>query len=427
MSSAYRAYVLFILVVVYTFNFIDRVIVAILAEPIKHDLGLTDTQLGLMSGTAFAVFYALLGIPIALWADRGNRTWIMTGALALWSGFTALCGQAQSFVQLLLARVGVGVGEAGGVAPAYALVSDYFPPQQRGRAIAVFSFGIPIGSGLGYLFGGLVANAVNWRTAFVAVGLAGLVMAPVFRLTVREPVRGGLDALRPAGPKATFRTVLRVVARKPAYWLMAAGASCASIMGYGLLFWLPSFFIRTHGLSLHDTSLILGCGIAVFGSVGIWLGGWGADKLGARSKAAYALLPAVLLACNVPFLIGGALAPSVGLALLIFIVPTMLNAVWTGPILSALQHLVKPDMRATASAMFLFINNLIGIGGGTLIVGALSDALLPRYGVAGQLRYAIVIASVFHVLSATLFYLGSRRLTRDWETASLPVRERAVA
>ena len=190
----YRAWVLFILVVVYTFNFVDRVIVGILAEPIKRDLSLTDTQLGLMSGAAFALFYTCLGIPIARLADRTSRTWIMTAALAVWSGFTALCGQALTFTQLLLARVGVGVGEAGGVAPAFSLISDYFPPAQRARALAVFSFGVPIGSGLGMLFGGLVASAVDWRVAFLSVGLGGLVLAPILRLTVREPARGALDA-----------------------------------------------------------------------------------------------------------------------------------------------------------------------------------------------------------------------------------------
>jgi len=413
-GTRYGAYVLFILVVVYTFNFIDRVIVSILAQPIKLELGLSDTQLGLISGTAFAIFYTLLGIPIARLADRGSRTWIMTGALALWSAFTALCGVAQNFVQLLLARVGVGVGEAGGVAPAYSLVSDYFPPHQRARALAVFSFGIPIGSGLGILFGGLVASAINWRTAFIAVGLSGLLLAPIFRLTVREPVRGGLDSRAKPSTPGTLSDFLREVAHKPSFWLMAFGASCASIMGYGLLFWLPSFFMRTHDLSLSDTSLLLGCGIAVFGSIGIWFGGWGADHFGARNKAAYALLPAVLLAINVPFLIGGALAPSLAMALAIFIVPTALNAVWTGPILSALQHVVAPDRRATASAVFLFINNLIGIGGGTLLVGALSDFLAPRFGIE-SLRYAIATTSVFHLFSATLFFLASRRLARDWE------------
>lgn len=413
-TPGYRAYVLFILVVAYTFNFVDRVIVGILAQPIKEDLGLSDTQLGLMSGTAFALFYTFLGIPIARLADRSSRTWIMTGALALWSAFTALCGQAQSFVQLLAARVGVGVGEAGGVAPAYSLVSDYFPPEQRSRALAVFSFGIPIGSGLGTLFGGLVASAVNWRTAFIVVGIAGLLLAPIFRLTVREPLRGGLDTHAAPSRHFSIREVLAVLARKPGFWLLAFGASAASVMGYGLLFWTPSFFIRSHGLSLAVTSIYVGVGTALFGIAGIWLGGWAGDKLGAKNKAAYSIVPAVVLVCIVPFLAIGALTDSLALALVMFIAPTMFNSVWLGPVLSTVQHLVAPGMRATASAIFLFINNLLGIGGGTLFVGAISDVLTPRFGVE-SLRYAILMTSAFYVVSSTLMYLASRHLERDWE------------
>jgi len=413
MSKAYRVYVLVMLVVVYTFNFIDRVIVAILAQPIKVELELSDTQLGLMSGAAFAVFYTLLGIPIARLADRHSRVWIMTGALALWSGFTALCGQAQSFAQLFAARIGVGVGEAGGVAPAYSLVSDYFPPAQRARALAVFSFGIPLGSGLGTLLGGLVASAVNWRAAFVVVGIAGLVLAPIFRLTVREPLRGGLDEPPRSVLRSSLADVLRLLSRKPAFLFLSLGTSCASIVGYGLLFWLPSFFIRSHGLSLSQTAWIIGVATILCGITGIWLGGWAGDRMGSRSKAAYALLPAVLLSTIVPFLVAGALAPTLTISLLLFIVPLTLTTCWAGPVLSALQHLVAPEMRATASACWAFINNLIGIGGGTLIVGALSDLLVPRFGV-DSLRYAIVIASAFYFLSSAFFYGASRHLAKDW-------------
>ncbi len=415
MSPLYRAYVLFILVVVYTFNFVDRVIVGILAEPIKRDLGLTDTQLGLMSGAAFALFYTVLGIPIARLADRRSRTWIMTGALAVWSGFTALCGQAQSFAQLLLARVGVGVGEAGGVAPAFSLISDYFPPQQRARAFAVFSFGIPIGSGLGTLFGGLVASAVDWRVAFLTVGIGGLLLAPVFRLTVREPVRGALDVYAAAPPPAngSFTEVLRVLARKPSFFLLALGASSSSVIGYGLLFWTPSFFIRSHGLTLAQTAWFVGLGTLVFGVAGIWLGGWAGDRLGARSKAAYAILPGVMLVAIAPFLAAAVLAPSLILACVLFCVPMTLSASWTGPVYTAMQHLVAPRMRATASAIFLFMINLIGIGGGTLFVGALSDFLAPRFG-SDALRYSILIATAFYLVSGALFWAASRRLDREW-------------
>lgn len=301
----YRVYVLLVLVLVYTFNFIDRQIVGILAPPIKADLGLTDTQLGLLGGLAFALLYTGLGIPIARLADRYNRVWIMTAALALWSGFTAACGFAQSYAQLFLARVGVGVGEAGGVAPAYSLVADYFPPEQRARALGVYSFGVPIGSAFGLFFGGLIASYVDWRTAFIVVGLAGLAIAPLFRATVREPARGGYDP--PAAQKSTppLSDVLRALARKPSFWGISLGAASSSIMGYGLFFWLPSFFVRSHGLSLMQVSIFYGSITLIGGIVGIWMGGFLADRYGRRSRASYALVPAFAFIAALPFLMVG--------------------------------------------------------------------------------------------------------------------------
>jgi MFS family permease len=411
--SSYRAYVLFVLVVVYTFNFIDRQIVGILAPPIKADLGLTDTQLGLLGGFAFALLYTSLGIPIAWLADRVSRVWIMTGALALWSGFTALCGAAQTFGQLFLSRIGVGIGEAGGVAPAYSLLSDYFPPEQRARALAVYSFGIPIGSALGLIFGGIIASRVDWRAAFVIVGLAGLAIAPLFRLTVREPVRGQYDPPPARAGTASFREVLNALAGKSSFWILSLGAACSSIMGYGLFFWLPSFFVRSYGLTLMEVSLYFGS-IALFGGIpGIWMGGWLADRFGARSRAAYGLVPAFAFVASLPFLVFGTLAPNEWLSFVSFAVCYAMSLAWLGPVVSAVQHLVMPSMRATASAIFLFINNLIGLGAGTVILGAISDGLADRFGTE-SLRYAILSGTVFYVMSAALMALASRRLARDW-------------
>ena len=240
------------LIVVYTFNFIDRQIVGILAGPIKAELGLSDTQLGMMGGLAFALFYTALGVPIGLLADRRSRVWIMTVALALWSGFTALCGVAQNFWQLFLSRMGVGVGEAGGVAPAYSLIADYFPPAERARALAVYSFGIPLGSAAGIFLGGWIASTIDWRTAFIVVGLAGLALAPIFRLVVRDPVRGRFDPPRAQTTAPPFGEVMRTLAAKPSFWLLSFGAGSCSILGYGLIFWLPSFFARTYGLELLE-------------------------------------------------------------------------------------------------------------------------------------------------------------------------------
>jgi MFS family permease len=255
LKPGYRYVVLTLLIIVYTFNFLDRQILGILKDSIQVELGLTDTQVGVMGGIAFAALYSILGIPIAWLADRASRSWIMTTALTVWSGFTVACGYAGSFWALFLMRMGVGVGEAGGVAPAYSLIADYFPPRQRARALAAFSFGIPVGMALGILLGGLIAAHVNWRTAFIVVGIAGLVIAPIFKLMVKDPVRGGLDRAEgapppEARPKAPpFGQVVKTVLPKPSFWL--PGLRCGLVRRSAAMasaFWLPSFFQRSMGM-----------------------------------------------------------------------------------------------------------------------------------------------------------------------------------
>lgn len=435
-SSFYRSYVLFILVVVYTFNFIDRQIVGILAVPIKAELALSDTQLSLMGGLAFALFYTFLGIPIAMLADRYSRTWIMTAALSIWSAMTAACGFAHNFLQLFLARLGVGVGEAGGVAPAYSLISDYFPPEQRARALSIYSFGIPIGSALGILLGGVLTSYLGWRTAFIIVGLAGLAIAPVFRLTMREPKRGGLDGAGAITKPAKVSEVVATLIRKPSFWGLSFGAASSSMMGYGLIFWLPSFFVRSYGDALPGffawmpdflipaspsallfSSYFYATILLIGGVAGIWLGGVMADRYGPDKKAAYAIVPAIAFLTTIPFFIVGVLAPTLWIAFPAFLVLQALSLVWLGPVLSAFQHLVQPNMRATASAIFLFINNLIGIGLGNLAIGAISDHLKAQFG-DESLRYAILSGIVFYIIAAALFIITAPRLKRDWASGS---------
>ena len=413
-SPSYRAYVMFILVVVYTFNFIDRQIIGILAVPIKADLALTDTQLGLMGGLAFALFYTALGIPIAMLADRRNRTWIMAIALTLWSAMTAICGTVQNFWQLFVARLGVGVGEAGGVAPAYSLISDYFPPQQRARALSIYSFGIPIGSALGIVFGGIIASKIDWRYAFFAVGIAGIIIAPIFKLTVAEPERGQYDPSHLKASPLALRNIIRKLMHKPSFWIMSFGAACSSMMGYGLFFWLPSFFVRSYGISLIDASLFYGAILLVGGLAGIWLGGSLADRFGATRRGAYVVIPALAFVATVPFYVVAILSPNLTTTFFAMLIPTALGLVWLGPVLSAIQHVVPPNMRATASAIFLFINNLIGIGIGTVAIGMLSDTLQVRFG-DDSLRYAILAGTSFYIVAAILFFLSSRYLKNDWE------------
>lgn len=420
-ASRYPITVLGVLIVAYTFNFLDRQILGILAGPIKAELGLTDSQLGLMGGLAFALFYTGLGIPVAWLADRWSRTWIMTGALALWSGFTALCGLATGFWSLFLARMGVGIGEAGGVAPAYSLIADYFPKSHRARALAAYSFGIPIGSALGILFGGLIAHAIDWRAAFIIVGLAGVAFAPIFRLIVKEPKRGAYDepVAEQVAPEVTQAPVapppgaVALLLRKPSFWFISLGAAASSVCGYGIAFWLPSFFERSLGMSLVDRSLFLGVITLVGGVIGVWAGGWLGDRLGPKRPAAYLLVPAVAFLIALPCFFLAIQTQSMALAFFLFIIPQGLNLAWLGPVITAVQHLVPVAQRSVASACFLFVNNLIGLGLGTWYFGAVSDALTPRFG-DESLRYAIYSGLAFYLVASALFVIGARRLKHDW-------------
>jgi MFS family permease len=414
---AYRSYVLLVLVLVYTFNFIDRQIVGILAVPIKSELHLSDSQLGVMGGLAFALFYTLLGIPIARLADRVSRTGIMTAALALWSLMTAACGLTQNFAQLFLARVGVGVGEAGGVTPAYSLICDYFPLKERARALSAYSFGIPIGSAVGIVLGGFITSIMSWRAAFFIVGLAGVLITPLLKLTVREPERGTLDPVRTDADRAagapSLPAIVAVLARKPSFWGLSLGASCASMMGYGLFFWAPSFLVRSFHLSLLHASLSYGGLVLVGGLLGIWLGGMLADRYGEGRRGMYAFIPAMAFVATLPFYVAGVLSTTLWLSCAVLLVPTALGLAWLGPVLTAVQHLVPAHMRATASALFLFINNLIGIGLGSTLIGLVSDSMRVRFG-AESLRYAILGGTGFYLIAAMLLTFAGRKLPKDW-------------
>jgi predicted MFS family arabinose efflux permease len=414
----YARLVLAMLLIVYTFNFLDRQILGILVQPIKAELGLTDTQLGALGGIAFALLYSTLAIPLALIADRTSRSWVITISLAVWSGFTALCGVATSFWQLFAFRLGVGVGEAGGVAPSYAMIADYFPPERRARALAIYSLGIPIGLAMGALLGGYIAASVDWRTAFLVVGLAGVVLAPIFRLVVREPVRGGAD---PAGSapleRAPLSAVFPLLARKPSFWLMAFAAAFSSMCGYGLAFWTPSMLIRSFDFTLLEASQFMGGLLLIGGTLGVFAGGWLADRLGGRDRGVYAKLPATAWAITVPLFALGFWSSSPWSAFAFLIIPNGLNILWLGPVTTAVQNLVPPHMRATASASFLFINNLIGLGAGSWVMGAMSDAMTQAYG-ADALRYSMMAALSFYAVASVLMFLAVKPLRRDWVTAA---------
>lgn len=407
-SPGYRGLVLAMLLLVYTFNFLDRQILGILVQPIKAELGLTDTQLGALGGIAFALLYSTLAIPLALIADRTSRSWVITISLTVWSGFTALCGMATSFWQLFAFRLGVGVGEAGGVAPSYALIADYFPPEKRARALAIYSFGIPIGLAAGVMLGAFIARLVDWRAAFIAVGIAGIVIAPVFRLIVKEPVRA--VQAKDAAPVSAVFAILRA---KPSFWLMAFAASMSSMAGYGLAFWVPSVLMRSYGFDLAVTSYYFGSLLLVGGVFGVFLGGFLADRLGKADRGVYAKIPAIAWLITAPLFIAAFLSPSPAIAWAFFLIPNALNILWLGPLITAVQHLVPAHMRATASASFLFINNLIGLGLGSFAMGGLSDYMTPQFG-NEALRYSAIAVVLLYFVATLLAFLAVKPLRRDW-------------
>ncbi|RSY82023.1 MFS transporter [Sphingomonas koreensis] len=412
-----RYVVLAVLLVVYCLNYMDRQILGILALPIKEELKLTDTQLGLMGGLAFAIFYSVLGIPIARLADRYHRVSIVSTALGLWSLCTALCGFANNFAQFFVARLCVGIGEAGGVAPTYSILSDYFPPHQRARVMAVLTLGLPLGSGLGLLIGGLLAAQYGWRSAFFVLGFGGLLVVPLTLLLVKEPPRGGAptSATQPAAARQSFADVVRLMGVKRSFWLFSLGAATASMLSYGLQFWLPAFVHRSLDLSFADTALYLAIATIVGGVAGTLLGGWLSDRLGARHKAAYGWVPAVAFASAMPFLLAAMTIGSSWGILMLLTVPLGMGLVWTGPTIGAIQNLAPPTMRATASALFLCIVNFIGLGLGTVLFGLLSDGLQAHFG-SDALRYSIITcAVVLYPLTIILFVLAGRHLHADGE------------
>jgi len=395
--------------IAYIFNFLDRQILGILAQPIKADLGLTDTQFGAIGGLAFALLYSVLGVPLSYLADRTSRSSVIAGALAVWSGFTALCGTATSFWQLFLYRLGVGVGEAGGVAPSYALIADYFPPERRARALGIFSLGVPIGLGAGTLLGAYIAALIDWRAAFMLMGLAGIAFAPLLRWVARDAPKEGVASTE----TTSLGSVFRVVARKPSFWLMAFAASCSSLVGYGLALWVPSILMRSFGMEIIDAGQFMGSLLLVGGTVGVLAGGFLADRLGHGDRRWYARLPAIAWLITAPFFLAGLLSSSLWLVWPLLLVPNALNILWLGPVSTAIQHLVERPMRATASACFLLINNFIGLGIGPLLIGAVSEALKESYG-ADSLRYAAICVLGFYLVAAVLMWAASRRLERDW-------------
>ncbi|MBL8545746.1 MAG: MFS transporter [Hyphomonadaceae bacterium] len=430
-SAGYRTYAMGLLLLIYVMNFVDRQVVNILAEPIKRELHLLDWQVGAMSGLAFALFYTVLGLPIARAAERGHRPLIIAGALALWSLFTALCGLTQNFVQLLLARIGVGVGEAGCTPPAHSLIVDYVPKEKRASALAFYSMGTPLGSLVGMGLGGLIADAHGWRMAFIVCGIPGVVLAIVAALSLVEPrirataeeLQQRAQALRDAKP---FREALVTLRRKRTFWLVSFAAAIKAFIGYGQAPFAASFFYRNHAEEVGQLAamfglqaggflgLALGLMAGIGGAIGAFAGGMIADKFGGRDYRAYVSVPAIASIAVIPVFIAGMLSPSASFALAMLFFGSIIGTLWYGPVYATAQTIVPPHMRATASAILLFIINLIGLGLGPIFVGALSDVFAISFGLGeGEgVRWALLVSALTGLLAAALFWMA-RRSIRD--------------
>ncbi|MDB5483707.1 MAG: transporter [Caulobacteraceae bacterium] len=392
-SQGYKTLVLAFLLLAYTFNFIDRTIIATIGQAIKIDLKLTDTQLGLLGGLSFAVLYTLLGIPIARLAERWNRVTIISLALVVWSGFTVACGFAGNFVSLLAMRVGVGVGEAGCSPPSHSLISDYFEPKRRASALSIYAFGIPLGAMIGAVAGGWLAKTYGWRVAFMVVGAPGVILALLVKLLVKEPPRGHSDPVeRPALPEdvtagaaqapagawlwTEMKELGAVTADLFSHWPvlnMVLGVTLTSFAGYGVGQFYAPYFIRAFGLDYATVGLVFGLVLGFASGVGTLAGGFVSDWASKHNARWYALTPAIGLAIATPIYILAYRQPDWRVAALILLIPGIFHYTYLGPTFGVVQNVVETRRRATATAVLFLFLNIIALGGGPLFTGWMID------------------------------------------------------
>ena len=440
-SPGYRNYVLLVLVIVYVFNFIDRQILAILQDSIKADLELTDTQLGLLGGVAFAIFYTVLGIPLAAWADRWIRKSILALALVVWSGMTALCGLALTFPMLLAFRIGVGVGEAGASPPSHSLISDYFPPEKRATALSIYALGIPIGSALGFVIGGWGDQLFDWRTTFFVVGIPGIFMALVVQFTLKEPQRGMSDpghVHRDDDKAPSIREVMVTLKSRTAFWWLAFATGFHSLVGYGLGGWHGSFLRR----SPHDLDPgVAGTWLAALGissAAGTFFGGWFADRVANRTgdDRWYMWLPGLATIGMLPFQIVAYRTDYTYVTLAMMAIIGFLSSMYLGPAFGITQRMVNVRMRAVAASILLFVLNIIGMGIGPWLVGFLSSSYSGEGGsglitgfitlLAGEtfdtseaLRWSLLCVAMFNIVAASCYYVSAKYVQRDLKAAEI--------
>lgn len=430
-SAAYTRYAMFLLLGIYIVNFLDRSVVNILAEPIKEELHLADWQLGMMSGLAFALFYTVLGIPIARLAERSNRPLIIGTATAVWSGFTMLSGTASSFIQLIAYRIGVGVGEAGCTPPAHSLIADYVPKEKRASALAFYSMGTPLGGLLGLVMGGLVADAYGWRAAFLVAGLPGIIFALLTWFTLKEPRKLlGIQSEKIMSVQASFGETMKHLLTKKTFWLIAVAAAIKAFIGYGHGPFTASFFMRVHteeiaglasmfGLkSIGFLGLALGIMGGVAGTISSIVGGMVADRYAKTDLRGYVTVPAIASVLAIPVYCIAVSVPSASVALWILVINGLMGSLWYGPVYAIGQSIVPPHMRATTAAILLFIINLIGLGLGPLAVGFLSDYMANGVGLgsAQGVRWALMISSFAGLVAFGLFWTGRKTIREEMES-----------
>ena len=412
-GSGYQRYALGLLLVVYVFNFIDRQILTILIEAIKEEFQLSDAQLGFFGGTAFGIFYATLGIPIARYADGRVRRNVIALALAIWSIMTAFQGLARSFAVLAVARIGVGVGEAGCSPPAHSMISDYFPPERRATVLAIYATGIPIGSAIGLIAGGWIRETLGWREAFMIVGIPGVFLSLLVLVTLREPSRGYYDPPVEKSDPVSTREVISFLARLRSFRHLAFAGALHAFYGYGAANFVGPFFERLHGFGAGELGTWLGLISLTTGVAGTLLGGYVSDRIASRDVRWYAWLPGIATAVGIPFIYLYYTSPDRYVALAISMIPSLVGGMYLGPTFAVTQALVPPRLRAQASAVLLFVLNIIGLGLGPQFVGLLSDWLEPSYGVE-SVRYALLWTVMGGAAWATVHYaLGARTLKAD--------------
>ena len=412
-TSGAHWYALAVLTIIYAFNFIDRQILVILQEQIRADLGLMDWQLGLLSGFAFALFYVVVGLPVAQLAERRSRKNIVSIALLIWSGMTALSGAAQNFFQLLLIRVGVGVGESGGSPPSHSMISDMFPAEKRGTALSIYSSGLYLGLLIGFSVGGWLAVELGWRLTFVVAGVPGILLALLLFTTVKEPPRGRLAGGQ-VSEVPSFKETLTLLWSKKSFRYLSLASSMHALASYGATNFFPSFVIRNYDMAVDDLGWRLAIVMGLGGMIGMVGSGFLSDRLAKKDARWNVWVPALAVSASLPFYVFTLLFADLASIFYVYFIAVLLAAAYLGQTIAVTHALVGTNQRAVSSAVLFFIINLLGLGVGPVVVGAISDILRPTLGDGDGIRYALMsVVAVANISCVGLYWMSSRTLRDD--------------